>query len=136
MPGLRFELLSEVIQARMQRGAAEDWKAQLVMRLTDAGVAPQTAVAYATPRRLTLHLTGVATQQPDRRDERKGPRVGAPEQAVAGFLKATGLTSLDQAEKPDTGKGEFWFAASAIKGRPAAQILPELVVGALLALSC
>src|SRR5258706_5567980 len=135
MPGLRFELLSEVIQARMQRGAAEDWKAQLVMRLTDAGVAPQTAVAYATPRRLTVHLTGVAAQQPDRRDERKGPRVGAPEKAVAGFLKAAGLTSLDQAEKRDTGKGEFWFAVSEVKGRPSTEVLPGLLIDAVTALS-
>src|SRR5258706_5108594 len=134
MPGLRFELLSEVIQARMQRGAVEDLKAQLVKRLTDAGVAPQSAVAYATPRRLTVHLTGVAAQQPDRRDERKGPRVGAPEQAVAGFLKAAGLTSLDQAEKRDTGKGEFWFAVAETRGRPAAEVLPRLLVDAVMAL--
>src|SRR5258707_3961821 len=135
MPDLLFELLSEDIPARMQRGAAEDLKTQLVKRLTDAGVAPQSAAAYATPRRLTVHLTGVPAHQPDRREERKGPRVGAPDQAVNGFLKAAGLASLGQAEKRDTGKGEFWFAVSEVKGRPSRDILPELLVGAVTALT-
>src|SRR3954468_6537932 len=106
MPDLLVELLSEDIPARMQRGAAEGLKTQLTKRLADAGVPAERATAYATPRRLTVHLTGVPAQQPDRNDERKGPRVGAPDQAVAGFLKAAGLTRLDPAEKRDTGKGD------------------------------
>ncbi|MBV8169912.1 MAG: glycine--tRNA ligase subunit beta, partial [Alphaproteobacteria bacterium] len=135
MPDLLLELLSEDIPARMQRGAAEDLKTNLVKRLTDVGLAAESATAYASPRRLTVHVTGVPAQQPDRRDERKGPRVGAPDQAVAGFLKAAGLTSLDQAEKRDTGKGEFWFAVSEVKGRPSTEVLPALLVDAVTALS-
>jgi glycyl-tRNA synthetase beta chain len=134
MPELLVELFSEEIPARMQRGAAEDLKALLVKRLADAGLAAESAASYVTPRRLALHLTGVPAQQPDRREERKGPRVGAPAPAVNGFLKAAGLSSLDQAEKRDTGKGEFWFAVSELKGRPAREILPELLVGAVSAL--
>jgi glycyl-tRNA synthetase beta chain len=135
MPELLVELFSEEIPARMQRGAAEDLKTLLMKRLADAGLPAESAASYATPRRVALHLTGVPAHQPDRREERKGPRVGAPAQAVNGFLKAAGLTSLDQAEKRDTGKGEFWFAISDIKGRPSRDILPELLVGAIASLS-
>jgi len=135
MPELLLELFSEEIPARMQRAAAEDLKSSLMKRLADAGIAAESAASYVTPRRLTVHLTGVPAQQPDRNEERKGPRVGAPEQALAGFLKGAGLASLDQAEQRDTGKGVFWFAVSAVKGRPSADLLPELLVGAMLALS-
>ncbi|MEJ0067872.1 MAG: glycine--tRNA ligase subunit beta [Pseudomonadota bacterium] len=135
MPELLLELFSEEIPARMQRAAAEDLKTLLVKRLADAGLPAERAASYVTPRRLTVHLTGVPAQQPDRREERKGPRVGAPDAAISGFLKAAGLTSLDQAEQRDTGKGASWFAVSEIKGRPSAEILPELLVGAVLALS-
>src|SRR5258708_9815136 len=135
MPELLVELFSEEIPARMQRGAAEDLKTLLMKRLADAGLPAESGASYVTPRRLTLHLTGVPANQPDRREERKGPRVGAPDQAVNGFLKAAGLTSLGQAEKRDTGKGEFWFAVSEVKGRPSRDILPELLVGAVTALS-
>ncbi len=135
MPELLVELFSEEIPARMQRGAAEDLKTLLMKRLADAGLPAESGASYVTPRRLTLHLTGVPAHQPDRREERKGPRVGAPDQAVNGFLKAAGLASLGQAEKRDTGKGEFWFAVSEVKGRPSRDILPELLVGAVTALS-
>src|SRR5260221_306935 len=101
MPELLVELFSEEIPARMQRGAAEDLKTLLMKRLADAGLPAESARSYATPRRLALHLTGVPAHQPDRREERKGPRVGAPDQAVNGFLQAAGLTSLDQAERRD-----------------------------------
>ena len=134
MPELLVELFSEEIPARMQRGAAEDLKTLLVKRLADAGLPAESAQSYVTPRRLALHLTGVPAHQPDRREERKGPRVGAPEQAVNGFLKAAGLASLDQAEKRDTGKGEFWFAVSDVKGRPSREILPALLTDCVTAL--
>jgi len=134
MPELLLELFSEEIPARMQRAAAEDLKASLVKRLADAGIAADGAASYVTPRRLTVHLSGVPAHQPDRSEERKGPRVGAPEQAIAGFLKAAGLASLDEAEQRDTGKGVFWFAVSAIKGRPSAELLPELLAESVLAL--
>ena len=135
MPDLLVELFSEEIPARMQRGAADDLKALLMKRLADAGLPAASAASYVTPRRLALHLTGVPAHQPDRREERKGPRVGAPEQAVNGFLKAAGLASLDQAEKRDTGKGEFWFAVSDVKGRPSREVLPALLADAVTALS-
>jgi glycyl-tRNA synthetase beta chain len=135
MPELLLELFSEEIPARMQRAAAEDLKTALTKRLADAGIAATSAASYVTPRRLAVHLDGVPAQQPDRREERKGPRVGAPEQAINGFLNAAGLASLDQAEQRDTGKGVFWFAVSAVKGRPSSELLPELLVDTVLGLS-
>jgi glycyl-tRNA synthetase beta chain len=135
MPELLLELFSEEIPARMQRAAAEDLKTSLAKRLADAGIAATSAACYVTPRRLAVHLDGVPAQQPDRSEERKGPRVGSPDQAINGFLKAAGLASLDQAEQRDTGKGVFWFAVSAVKGRPSAELLPALLVDAVLALS-
>jgi len=134
MPELLLELFSEEIPARMQRAAAEDLKTLLLKRLADAGIAAEDAASYVTPRRLTVHATGVPAHQPDRREERKGPRVGAPDQAVNGFLKGAGLISLDQAEQRDTGKGVFWFAISEVKGRPSADLLPALLVDSVLAL--
>jgi glycyl-tRNA synthetase beta chain len=135
MPELLLELFSEEIPARMQRAAAEDLKTLLLKRLADAGIAAEDAASYVTPRRLTVQATGVPAHQPDRREERKGPRVGAPDPAINGFLKAAGLASLDQAEQRDTGKGAFWFAVSEVKGRPSADLLPALLVDTVLALS-
>jgi len=135
MPELLLELFSEEIPARMQRAAAEDLKTLLLKRLADAGIAAEDAASYVTPRRLTVHATGVPAHQPDRREERKGPRVGAPDPAINGFLKAAGLASLDQAEQRETGKGAFWFAISEVKGRPSADLLPALLIDTVLALS-
>ena len=128
MPELLLELFSEEIPARMQRRAAADLKALVTDGLVAAGLAYENAVAYATPRRLALRVTGVPVRSKDVEEERKGPRVGAPEQAVAGFLKAAGLTSLDQAEiVTDAKKGEFYVARTSKPGREATAVLAEIV---------
>ena len=120
MAELLLELLSEEIPARMQARAAEDLKRLVGDGLKAAGLAFTDARAFATPRRLALVVDGLPTARADVSEERRGPRVGAPDQAVQGFLKGAGLASLDQAEKRDTGKGEFWFAVHRRRraGRP------------------
>ncbi|MEW5727933.1 MAG: glycine--tRNA ligase subunit beta, partial [Pseudomonadota bacterium] len=125
-----LELLSEEIPARMQAGAAEALHRMVTDGLAKAGLSFDGARAYVTPRRLTLVIEGLPTAQPDVSEERRGPRVGAPEQAMAGFLASTGLT-LDQLEKRDTGKGEFWFAVINKTGRPTAEVLKEVVEQAM-----
>jgi glycyl-tRNA synthetase beta chain len=134
MAELLLELLSEEIPARMQARAADDLKRLVSDGLKAAGLEFKDARAFATPRRLALVVDGLPTARADVSEERRGPRVGAPEQAVQGFLKATGLASLDQAEKRDTGKGEFWFAAIAKKGGPTAEALPGIIDAAMKAL--
>ncbi len=93
MPDLLLELFSEEIPARMQARAAEDLQKLVTGKLVDAGLVYEGAKAFATPRRLALAVHGVPVRQPDLREEKKGPRVGAPEDAIEGFLKAAGLTS-------------------------------------------
>ncbi len=134
MPELLIELLSEEIPARMQARAAEDLQRLVTEKLTEAGLAFTQAEAFATPRRLALVVDGVPTEQPEQTEERKGPRVGAPEQAIAGFLKSAGLASLDQCEKRTVGKAEFWFATSRKPGRATARVLPGLLAEAIGAL--
>src|ERR1700720_3570612 len=131
MPDLFFELFSEEIPARMQARAAEDLRKAVTDRLVEAGLAYDGAKAFVPPRRLTLGVQGVPLRQPDRREEKKGPRVGAPEQAVAGFLKAAGLKSLAEAKVQQDKKGDFYVAVIEKPGRPAieviAEILPEVI---------
>jgi glycyl-tRNA synthetase beta chain len=134
MAELLLELLSEEIPARMQARAADDLKRLVSDGLKAAGLEFKDARAFATPRRLALVVDGLSAARADVSEERRGPRVGAPEQAVQGFLKATGLSSLDQAEKRDTGKGEFWFAVIARKGGPTAEALPGIIDAAMKAL--
>jgi len=129
-----LELLSEEIPARMQTRAADDLKRLVAAGLEAAGLGFSDARAFATPRRLALVVDGLPTARPDVSEERRGPRVGAPDQAVQGFLKGAGLSSLDQAEKRDTGKGEFWFAVLKKKGGPTADVLPGIVEAAMKAL--
>src|SRR3990170_2756827 len=108
MPDLLLELFSEEIPARMQAKAADDLRKLVTERLVNAGLLYEGAKAFATPRRLALTVHGVPVRQPDVKEERKGPRVGAPENAVAGFLKAAGLSSIDQAKiERDAKKGDF-----------------------------
>src|SRR5262250_3678370 len=97
MPDLLLELFSEEIPARMQARAADDLRKLVTDRLVAAGLAYEGAKAFATPRRLALAVQGVPARQPDQREEKKGPRVGAPDGAVKGFLKSAGLASIDQA---------------------------------------
>lgn len=135
MADLVIELFSEEIPARLQRRAAEGFKTALVDSLTNATLPPDSACAYWTPRRLTVHITGIATKQPDLSEEKKGPKVGAPEHAIEGFLRAAGLDSLDQCEQHDTPKGAVWFAVIEKQGRKAVEVLPSLIDQAIRAVS-
>ena len=127
MPELLIELLSEEIPARMQARAARDLEKQVNDRLIAAGFMPEGVRAFSGPRRLTLSATGLPARQPDRRDEKKGPRVGAPEKAVAGFLKSAGLSSLDDCEVREDKKGEYYVAVIDQKGRDTADLIADMV---------
>ena len=117
MPDLLLELFSEEIPARMQARAAEDLRKAVTDRLVGAGLAYEGAKAFVTPRRLTLSVHGVPARQPDLREEKKGPRVGAPDNAIAGFLKAAGLKSIDEAKVQPDKKGDFYVAVIEKPGR-------------------
>ncbi|MCK9908939.1 glycine--tRNA ligase subunit beta [Microbacteriaceae bacterium K1510] len=127
MPDLLLELFSEEIPARMQARAAEDLRKLITDKLVAAGLVYEGAKAFATPRRLALTVHGVPVQQPDQKEERKGPKVGAPEQAIAGFLRAAGLASIDQAKVQADKKGDFYVAVTEKKGRPAIDVIAEIV---------
>jgi glycyl-tRNA synthetase beta chain len=134
MAELLLELLSEEIPARRQARASDDLKRLVCDGLKGAGLGFTDARAFATPRRLTLVVDGLPVARADVSEEKRGPRVGAPDQAIQGFLKGAGLASLDQAEKRDTGKGEFWFAVIRKKGGPTAEALPGIIEAAMKAL--
>lgn len=134
MAELLLELFSEEIPARMQARAADELKRLVTEKLRAGGLAFARAEAYVTPRRLALVVDGLPEAQPDLKEERRGPRVGAPDQAVQGFLKASGLASLDRCEQRDTGKGVFWFAVVEKKGGRTADMLPALLAEAIPAL--
>ena len=133
MSDLLLELFSEEIPARMQAQASADLKKLVTEALVERGLLYEGAASFATPRRLALHIAGLPARQPDTREEKKGPRVGAPEAAVQGFLKSAGLASLDQAkiEADPKGKGEFYVAIIERQGLPTidvlAQILPAVI---------
>ncbi|MGJ0533208.1 glycine--tRNA ligase subunit beta [Methylocystis sp.] len=128
MSDLLLELFSEEIPARMQRQAADDLKRLVTNALVDRGLTYEGAAAYATPRRLALQVVGLPARQPDLREERKGPRVGAPEAAVAGFLKSAGLASLDQAKIAKDKKGaEFYLAVIERAGAETIDVLAEIL---------
>jgi glycyl-tRNA synthetase beta chain len=134
MPDLLLELRSEEIPARMQRRAAEDLRKLVTDALVERGFLYEGAKAFATPRRLALHVAGLPVRGQDVREERKGPRVGAPDAAIQGFLKSAGLASLDEATiVSDPKKGEFYVAKIERPGRPTldvlAEILPEIIRG-------
>jgi len=132
MPDLLLELFSEEIPARMQRKAAEDLKSLVTNALVEAGLPYEGAKAFATPRRLALHVAGVPAGSAATREERKGPRVGAPEKAVEGFLRGAGLASIDDAEiQTDPKKGDFYVAVIEKPGRSAIDIIAEFMPGIL-----
>ncbi|MDZ4737560.1 MAG: glycine--tRNA ligase subunit beta [Rhodospirillaceae bacterium] len=131
MPELLLELFSEEIPACMQTRAAEDLKRIVCDKLKEQGLEFSRADAHATPRRLALVIDGLPEKQPDQTIEKKGPRVGAPEKAIEGFLKSAGLTSLDQCEKRDDGKGEVWFASKTVAGRATGAVAAEILSGAI-----
>jgi glycyl-tRNA synthetase beta chain len=111
----------------MQARAAEDLKKLVTDKLVAAGLTYDGAKAFATPRRLALAVAGIPVRQPDIKDERKGPKVGAPEQAIAGFLRAAGLTSIDQAKVQPDKKGDFYIAVIDKPGRPAIEVIAGIV---------
>ncbi|MGD0642516.1 MAG: glycine--tRNA ligase subunit beta, partial [Roseiarcus sp.] len=128
MPDLLLELFSEEIPARMQRQAADDLRRLVTDALVAADVAYEGAAAYATPRRLALHVVGLPEAQPHRREERKGPRVGAPDGAIQGFLKSAGLQRIEDAKiEKDAKKGEFYVAVIERPGRPTRELLSEIL---------
>jgi glycyl-tRNA synthetase beta chain len=131
MPELLLELLSEEIPARMQRRAIEDLTGLLRDKLVAVEIPAGNLRGYVTPRRLAVIAEGIPQTQPDRTEERRGPRVGAPPQAIDGFLRSTGLSSVEGCEIRDTGRGEFYFAVIKRSGRPAAEVLPELIKTAI-----
>jgi glycyl-tRNA synthetase beta chain len=124
MADLLIELFSEEIPARMQARAAADLKKRMTDGLVEAGLTYASAAAFATPRRLALTVEGLLDQSPTLREERKGPRVDAPEKAIEGFLRGAGLTR-DQLHERDDKKGKVFFAVIEKPGRPAAEIVAE-----------
>src|SRR4051794_29561777 len=128
MPDLLLELFSEEIPARMQAKATDDLRRMVTDRLVAEGLVYEGASAFATPRRLTLTVHGIPARQSDLKEERKGPRVGGPEAAIAGFLKATGLASLDQAKiQRDPKKGDFYVALIEKPGRATLDVLADML---------
>ncbi len=127
MPDLLLEFLSEEIPARMQARAADDLKKIVTDRLVAAGLVYEGAKAFATPRRLALSVHGVPVRQPDIKEEKKGPRVGAPDQAIAGFLKAAGLKAISEAKVQPDKKGDFYVAVIEKQGKPALDVLAEMI---------
>jgi glycyl-tRNA synthetase beta chain len=126
MSDLLIELFSEEIPARMQARAAEDLKKRVTDGLVDAGLTYAGAAAFSTPRRLSLTVQGLLDESPTVREERKGPKVGAPDKAIEGFLRGAGLTR-DQLEERETPKGNVYFATIEKPGRPAADIVAEVL---------
>lgn len=128
MPDLLLELFSEEIPARMQRKAADDLKKLVTDALVERGLLYEGAKAFATPRRLALHVAGLPVRGRDIREERKGPRVGAPDAAIQGFLKAAGLSSLDQATiVSDPKKGDSYVAIVEKPGQETVAAIAEIV---------
>ncbi|GAA5540121.1 glycine--tRNA ligase subunit beta [Ochrobactrum soli] len=128
MPDLLLELFSEEIPARMQRKAAGDLKKMITDGLVEAGLTYEAATAYWTPRRLTLDIRGLTVRSKDVHEDIKGPSVTAPEQAIQGFLRKAGLTDVAQAHvHSDPKKGDFYVAHLTKPGRPAEEIVAELV---------
>ena len=128
MPELLLELFSEEIPARMQAKAADDLRRMVTDRLVAEGLVYEGAKAFATPRRLALTVHGIPARQSDLKEERRGPRVGGPEAAIAGFLKATGLASIEEAKiQRDPKKGDFYVALIEKPGRATIDVLAEIL---------
>ncbi|MGZ0188340.1 MAG: glycine--tRNA ligase subunit beta, partial [Alphaproteobacteria bacterium] len=131
MAELLIELLSEEIPARMQARAATDFASQVSDRLESAALAPVSVRSFVTPRRIALVADGVPLRQPDREEERRGPRVGAPDKAIQGFLGAAGLSSLDECEVREVKGAEFYFVVRRIVGQSAESALPDIIAEAI-----
>jgi glycyl-tRNA synthetase beta chain len=127
MPDLLLELFSEEIPARMQARAADDLRKLVTDRLVEAGLVYEGAKAFVTPRRLALAVEGIPVKQPDVREEKRGPRVGAPEGAISGFLRASGLASIAEAKVVKDKKGDFYMAVVQKPGRRAIEVIGTIV---------
>jgi glycyl-tRNA synthetase beta chain len=128
MPDLLLELFSEEIPARMQRQAAEDLKRLVTNALVERNLLYEGAQSFVTPRRLTLHVVGLPAAQAHSREERKGPRVGAPEAAIQGFLKSAGLKRIEDARiETDPKKGQFYVALIEKPGRETKDAIAEII---------
>ena len=127
MPQLLLELLTEEIPARMQAKAQADLERAIMNGLTGAGLIPEGIKAFSGPRRLVVVVEGLPEKSADVREERKGPKVGAPEKAIAGFMRGAGLSSIDEAEIRSDKKGEFYVAIIETPGRKTTDIVAELV---------
>lgn len=130
MPDLLIELFSEEIPARMQARAAADLQKLVTDGVVEAGLTYDGARCFATPRRLALTVHGLTAESPTTREERKGPRVDAPDKAIAGFCKSAGVAREDL-ETRDDKKGQVFFAVLTHEGRPAAQIVAEVLESAI-----
>ncbi|HBS49492.1 MAG TPA: glycine--tRNA ligase subunit beta [Rhodobacteraceae bacterium] len=130
MPDLLIELFSEEIPARMQTRAAQDLKKRMTDGLVEAGLTYASAEAFSTPRRLTLTVHGLLAESPTLREERKGPKADAPEKAIEGFLRGAGVAREDL-ETRETPKGPVLFATIEKPGRPAAEIVAEVLEGVI-----
>ena len=126
MADLLIELFSEEIPAGLQAPAAQNLKKLLTNGMVEAGLTYANASAFHTARRLTLVVEGLLDASPTVQEERKGPKVGAPEQAIDGFLRGAGL-SMDDLEVRDDKKGQVYFAKITKPGRPAAEIVAEVL---------
>src|SRR5665213_2670727 len=122
MPQLLVEFLSEDIPARMQTGAARDLERLARDYRADAEGPGDSLGGCAGPRRLTLVVDGLPPAQADLVEERKGPRVGAPDAAIDGFLRSAGLARRALSERDGV-----YFATLARKGRPTAEVIAEIV---------
>src|SRR5216683_2288029 len=128
MPELLLELFSEEIPARMQAKAADDLRRMVTDRLVAEGLVYEGAKAFATPRRLALTVHGIPARQSDLKEERRGPRVGGPDAAIQGFLKATGLASISEAKiQSDPKKGDFYIALIEKPGRATLDVLADML---------
>ncbi|MEA2882440.1 MAG: glycyl-tRNA synthetase beta chain [Bradyrhizobium sp.] len=127
MPDLLLELFSEEIPARMQAKAADDLRRMVADRLVAEGLVYEGAKPFATPRRLALTVHGIPARQADLKQERRGPKVGAPDVAVQGFLKAAGLRSLEEAKIQRDPKGDFYIALIEKPGRATLDVLADIL---------
>ena len=131
MPALLLELFSEEIPAGMQARAADDLKRRITDGLKEARLGFGEVQTFFGPRRIALAIGAVEDAQPDLSEEKKGPKVGAPDKAIDGFVKSNGLSSIDEAEVRTLEKGDFYFVVKDVKGRPAAEVLKELIEAVL-----
>jgi|CXWL01.1.fsa_nt_gi glycyl-tRNA synthetase beta chain len=127
MPQLLLEFFSEEIPARMQKRAEEDLSRALGEKLKGAGLEPKAIRTFSSPRRIGAVIDDLPAKAADVNEEKKGPRVGSPDQAIQGFLKSAGLSSIDQAQVVEDKKGAFYVAKIERAGRETSAIVQEIV---------